>query len=315
MRAVGITEFGGIEKLQVLDLPKPSPKEKEILVKVKAAGVNPVDWKIREGYLQKMIPHAFPLVLGWDVAGVVEELGAGVTRFKVGDAVMAYCRKDVVQWGAYAEWVAFPESCAAKKPQILSFAEAATVPVAALTAWQALFDAAKLLEGETVLVHAAAGGVGSYGVELAAWRKAEVVATAAARNHEWVRNLGARHVIDYQVVDFRKAVKELYPGGVDVVLDGVGGETLRRSADVLKKGGRIAGIVDAFDPKDAGRPDVTFQHVFVAPNAKQLEEIGQLMELKRLTPHLTAELPLDQAAKAHKLSAGGHFRGKIALLT
>lgn len=313
MRAIGITEFGGNDKLKVLEVGKPQAGSGEILIKVVAAGVNPVDYKIREGYLQKALPHAFPLVLGWDCAGTVEEVGAGVRGFRVGDAVYAYCRKPTVQWGAFAEYVVVPQENAAAKPKLLSFAEAATVPLAALTAWQMLFDVAKLMPGQSVLVHAAAGGVGGYGVELAHWRRAEVIATAQTANHEYVHKLGAKRVVDYQVQDFRHEVKALYPEGVDVALDCVGGETLKRTAEVVKKGGVIVSIVDQTDAKALGRPDITFAYHFVQPNQKQLADIGHLLDEKYITPHLTHELPLDQASKALEMMHGGHTRGKIAL--
>lgn len=313
MRAIGITEFGGNDKLKVLEVAKPTAGAGELLIKVVAAGVNPVDYKIREGYLQKALPHAFPLVLGWDCAGTVEEVGSGVRGFKAGDAVFAYCRKPTVQWGSFAEYIAVPAENAAPKPKLLSFAEAATVPLAALTAWQMLFDVAKLMPGQSVLVHAAAGGVGGYGVEFAHWRKAESIATAQTHNHEYVRNLGARRIVDYQVQDFRTACREAYPNGVDVVLDCVGGETLKRSAEVVKKGGVIVSIVDQTDAKALGRTDITFAYHFVQPNQKQLTDIGHLIDEKYVTPHLTKELPLDQAGKALEMMHDGHTRGKVAL--
>lgn len=314
MLGMGITEFGGNDKLKALDLPRPEPRDGEVLIRVKAAGVNPVDYKIREGRLERAIPHAFPLVLGWEAAGVVEEVGAGVRSFRTGDEVYTCCRKDTVQWGTFAEFVAVPEASVARKPASLSFAEAGTVPLAGLTAWQMLFDTAELMPGQTVLVHAAAGGVGGYATELAAWRRAQVVATARSANHEYVRNLGARHVIDYQIQDFRGVVRELYPAGVDVALDCVGGETRLRTAELIKKGGHLVSIVDQLDARAVGRPDITFSYVFVSPSQRQLGHLGRLIDGRFVTPHLTAELPLDQAAKGLEMIQSGHFRGKLALL-
>ncbi|MDH3557537.1 MAG: NADP-dependent oxidoreductase, partial [Deltaproteobacteria bacterium] len=178
MKTIAIKEFGGRDKLQFMDLPVPEIKPGEILVKVKAAGVNPVDWKIREGYIKDLFPYQFPIILGWDAAGIVEQAGPEVTRFKEGDEIFAYCRKPMVQGGAYAEYIVLEEEHAAIKPKNTSFEEAASIPLAALTAYQSLFDAAKLQSGETVLIHAAAGGVGGFGVQLARDHGAVVWATA-----------------------------------------------------------------------------------------------------------------------------------------
>jgi NADPH2:quinone reductase len=167
MKAIAINDFGGLDKLQLMDLPVPEIRPREILVKVRAAGVNPVDWKIREGYLKDLFSHQFPVILGWDAAGVVKGVGNGVTRFKSGDEIFAYCRKPIVHGGAYAEYILLEEEHAAIKPKNITFEEAASVPLAALTAYQSLFDAANLKPGETILIHAAAGGVGGFGVQLA----------------------------------------------------------------------------------------------------------------------------------------------------
>ena len=157
MKAIAINEFGGREKLVLLDLPSPEVEENAILVKIKAAGINPVDWKIREGYIKDLFPYDFPIILGWDAAGIVEQAGSKVTRFKGGDEIFAYCRKPIVHGGAYAEYILLEEEHAALKPKNISFEEAASIPLAALTAYQSLFDAAKIKPGETVLIHAAEG--------------------------------------------------------------------------------------------------------------------------------------------------------------
>ncbi len=238
MKTIAIKEFGGRDKLQFMDLPVPEIKPGEILVKVKAAGVNPVDWKIREGYIKDLFPYEFPIILGWDAAGIVEQAGPEVTRFKEGDEIFAYCRKPMVQGGAYAEYIVLEEEHAAIKPKNTSFEEAASIPLAALTAYQSLFDAAKLQSGETVLIHAAAGGVGGFGVQLARDHGAVVWATASARNKEYVQDLGAAQVVDYNQVDFCDSVRSEYPDGVDVVFDCVGGEVLQKSTDIVKKGGK-----------------------------------------------------------------------------
>ena len=313
MKAIAIREFGGRDKLERMDLPVPEVGAGEVLVRVKGAGVNPVDWKIREGRLKDLFPHRFPLIPGWDAAGIVEKIGPGVTRFRVGDEIFAYCRKPVVQGGAYAEYIALKEEHMAVKPRNTTFTEAAGIPLAALTAYQALVDAAGARSGERVLIHAAAGGVGGFGVQIAKDRGALVWGTAGNRNEEYVRSLGAERVIDYGRDDFRKVVRSAYPEGVDVVFDCVGGDVLKKSVEIVRKGGRLISIVDSLDERSLGRADIRFDFVFVAPNSKELSELGQMVEQSRLRVHLEEVLPLEAAAKAHELSESRHTRGKIVL--
>jgi len=313
MKAIAIREFGGRDKLEPMDLPVPEVGAGEVLVRVKGAGVNPVDWKIREGRLKDLFPHRFPLIPGWDAAGIVEKIGPGVTRFRVGDEIFAYCRKPVVQGGAYAEYIALKEEHMAVKPRNTTFTEAAGIPLAALTAYQALVDAAGARSGERVLIHAAAGGVGGFGVQIAKDRGALVWGTAGSRNEDYVRSLGADRVIDYSRDDFRKVVRSAYPDGVDVVFDCVGGDVLKKSVEIVRKGGRLISIVDSLDERSLGRADIRFEFVFVAPNSKELSELGQMVEQGRLRVHLEEVLPLEAAAKAHELSESRHTRGKIVL--
>ena len=314
MQVIAIREFGGRDKLQVMDLPVPEVGKGEILVRVKAAGVNPVDWKIREGYLKDLFPHEFPVILGWDAAGVVERVGRDVTRFREADEIFAYCRKPIVHGGAYAEYIVLDEEHASLKPKNSSLEQAASIPLAGLTAYQALFDAAKLQAGETVLIHAAAGGVGGFGVQLAKDRGAIVWGTASERNAEYVKELGAARVVDYTRTDFRKAVRSEYPDGVEVVLDCVGGEVLEKSADMVKKGGRLISIVD--DPAELDVNDVVSEFVFVAPNHSQLSVLSGMLEQGRLKTHLSEVLPfgLQEARRAHELSESGRTRGKMVLV-
>ena len=314
MKAIAIREFGGRDKLERMDLPVPEVGEGEVLVRVKGAGVNPVDWKIREGRLKDLFPHRFPLIPGWDAAGIVERIGPGVTRFQVGDEIFAYCRKPVVQGGAYAEYIALAEEHMAFKPRNTTFTEAAGIPLTALTAYQALVDAARVKSGERVLIHAAAGGVGGFGVQIAKDRGALVWGTAGSRNGDYVRSLGAERVIDYRRDDFRKVVQSAYPDGVDVVFDCVGGDVLKKSVEIVRKGGRLISIVDSLDEGSLGRADIRFEFVFVAPNSKELSELGQMVEKGRLKVHLEEVLPLEAAAKAHELSESRHTRGKIVLV-
>ena len=312
MRAIAIKEFGGADKLRAMDLPRPKAGKGEVLVRVVAAGVNPVDWKIREGYLKEMLPHAFPLVPGWDVAGVVEELGEGVSRFRRGEKVWAYARKATVQWGTYAEYVAVAESSASLMPVKLLFEEAATVPLAALTAYQAL-QKGGVRSGGTVLVHAAAGGVGHFAVQLAKNAGARVLGTAGTANQEFVLSLGAAETIDYTREDFREAVRRTCPKGVDLVLDAVGGDTLAASFEVVRPGGKLVGIVDRPDAQAAEKRGVHASYVFVEPNAEQLEQLAALVDRKKLRTHVQKIFPLFEAAEAQGVSETGHVRGKLAL--
>ena len=314
MKAIAINEFGGRDTLQLMDLPVPEIKPGEILVKVKAAGVNPVDWKIREGYIKDLFPYEFPIILGWDASGIVEQAGEKVTRFKEGDEIFAYCRKPIVQGGAYAEYIVLEEEHAAIKPKNISFEEAASIPLAALTAYQSLFDAAKINPGETVLIHAAAGGVGGFGVQLARDHGAVAWGTARASNNEYVRDLGAARVLDYNQVDFCDSVRSEYPDGVDVVFDCVGGEVLEKSAEIVKQGGRLISIVD--DPTGLARSDIYKEFVFVAPNSTQLTELARMVEQGRLKTHLSQvfSFGLEEARRAHELSESSRTRGKMVLV-
>lgn len=313
MRAIAIDRFGGAETLRAVDLPRPRPARGEVLLRVVAAGVNPVDWKIREGRLKELLPHAFPLVPGWDVAGVVEELGDGTSRLRKGDRVYAYARKPVVQWGCYAECVALPENQVALMPQGLLFEEAAAVPLAALTAWQCLFGPAPVSTGTIVLVHAAAGGVGHFAVQLAKSAGARVVGTGGPRNQEFVLSLGAEAAVDYTREDFREAVRGRFPEGVDLVLDAVGGDTLARSFDVLKPGGTLVGIVERPPAETAAARGVKGAFVFVTPDAAQLRAIAGLVEKGKVRPHVRKIFPLAEAAAAQELQREGHVRGKLVL--
>lgn len=314
MKALAINEFGGRDKLQLMELPVPEIRPGEILVKVKAAGVNPVDWKMREGYLKDLFPHEFPVILGWDAAGVVEKVGNGVTRFKKGDEIFAYCRKPIVHGGAYAEYIVLEEEHSAIKPKNISFEEAASIPLAALTAYQSLFDAAKLQPEESILIHAAAGGVGGFGVQLAKDHGSIVWGTASGHNKKYVQDLGASEIVDYTQEDFRQAIRSHCPDGVDVVFDCVGGEVLQKSIDIVKQGGRLISIVD--DPTGLARSDVHKEFVFVAPNSAQLTELALMVEQGRLKTHLSQVFPFNQeeARKALELSESGHTRGKMVLV-
>lgn len=250
--------------------------------------------------------YRFPLVLGWDVSGVVEAVGTGKKNYRAGDSVYAYV--DLGRGGGYAEYIVAKEREISLKPKSLSHTEAAALPLAALTAWQALFDYAQLSAGQTVLIHGAAGGVGTFAVQLARWKGARVIGTASARNHEFLRKLGADQVIDYNTTKFEEVVKD-----VDVVFDMIGGDTQERSWAVLKKGGMLVSIVQPPSAQRAAEFGVRRADLLVEPNAAQLAQLTALIEAGRLKPVVQTVLPLTEVRKAHEMSESGHTRGKIVL--
>lgn len=313
MRAVAIEKFGGINELKVMDVPRPSAGPGEVVIRVSHAGVNPVDWKIREGYLKDLFPHRFPVILGWDAAGTVAEIGAGVSGLSVGERVFAYTRKAEVSGGAYAEYIAVPASSVAPVPESLDDAQAAALPLAALTAYQALHDVAKLRAGDTVLVHAGAGGVGGYAIQIAKAAGARVLTTASAAKHAYVRSLGADEAIDYTKESVADAVGRLAPQGVDVVIDAVGGETLAKSFGLVRRGGALVSIVDTPDPREAEKHGIRASFHFVAPSGEQLRALGKLVEAGKLRAPEVEVLPLADAATAHRKSEGHRTTGKLVL--
>ena len=306
MKAVRIHTYGGPEVLKFEDAPRPEPAPGEVLIKVNAAGVNPIDWKIRAGHLKDHRPYVFPLILGWDVSGIIEANGLGGTRFKNSDEV--YARSDVARNGAYAEYIVAKQVQVAQKPKLIDHIHAASIPLAALTAWQALFDAAGLSAGQRVLIHGAAGGVGSFAVQLAKWKETHVIGTASARNQAFIQELGADESIDYTKSRFDDVLRD-----VDVVFDTVAGETQTRSWKVLKKGGILVSIASPPSAEDAGKNGVRQAFVFMVPNASQLAEIAKLVDSGKLKPVVETVLPLSDARRAHELSQTGHTRGKIVL--
>ncbi|MFG3076467.1 NADP-dependent oxidoreductase [Streptomyces sp. NPDC048225] len=304
MRAVVVERWGGPEELVEREVERPEPGLNEVLVRVHAAGVNPVDWKTRaSGALIGW--DAVPAV-GWDVSGTVEAVGPGVGLFRPGDEVFGMPRFPR-QAGAYAEYVVAPARHLARKPAGLTHTEAAALPLAGLTAWQALVDTADVRPGERVLVHAAAGGVGHLAVQIAKARGAYVIGTAGAAKHALVRELGADETIDYRSVRFEDAVSD-----VDVVLDGIGGGTAERSISVLRDGGRLITLPGPDDVPAA--PDgVRATWMLVEPDHHGLREIAALVERGAVRPVVETVLPLAEAAKAHEIGEQGRTTGKIVL--
>ena len=306
MKAVRMHAYGGPEVLKFEDAPRPDPASGEVLVRVHAAAVNPVDWKIRAGYMKGFLNYNLPLIPGWDFSGVVEATGPGVVDWRQGDQV--YARPDLSRNGAYAEYIAVKASELGRKPKSLDHAQAAAIPLAALTAWQALIDACGLKAGQRVLIHAAAGGVGTFAVQLAKWKGAYVIGTASEKNHAFLKQLGADEVIDYNQVKFEDVVRD-----VDVVLDTMAGETRDRSWQVLKKGGILVTILGQPSQDDAAKHGVRGVGVFVQPNHQELDEFASLVDSGKLRPVVEAVLPLTDAARAHEMNQTLHTRGKIVL--
>ena len=304
MKAIRIHNYGGPEVLQYEDVVVPTPAAGELLIKVQAASVNPLDWKTRAGYLKDFFPHSLPFIPGWDGSGVVEAVGSGVTQFKQGDEVYAKTNRD----GTYAEYAILRETEAALKPKSVDHVQAAAVPVVALTAWQALFEKAQLAAGQKILIHGAAGGVGSFAVQLAKWKGARVIGTASATNQAFLRELGTDEPIDYEKMRFDDAVE-----GVDVVFDTIGGDTQDRSWKVLNKGGILVSIVQPPPAELAGKYGVRAEMLGMQPNSAQLAEIAKLVDSGHLRVVVERVLPLSEARQAHELSEKGHVRGKIVL--
>lgn len=313
MKVMQFTEYGGPDVLHAAEQPDPVPGPGEVRIRIHAAGVNPVDAKIRKGLLQQRLPHQLPIIPGWDAAGTVDAVGTGVSQWKSGDAVFAYCRKPVVQFGTYAEAIILPETHVARAPSRLSMEESAAVPLAALTAYQSLFGAGKLVAGQTVLVHAGAGGVGGYAIQLAKIAGARVIATGRKANHAAMMALGADHVVDYTESDFRTAVRALYPEGIDLAYDTVGGEVQAASADVLRPGGTLVSILAFADEAGIAARGLVPRYVFVAPNQAELTRIAGWLDQGSLTVRLADVLPLEQAVEAHRRIETGRTAGKLVL--
>ena len=304
MKAVRIHGYGGVDALRYENAPMPVIASDDVLIRVVAASVNPVDWKIREGYLQQRLPFQFPLTLGWDVSGVVEAVGDAVSRFRVGDAV--FSRPDIRRNGTCAEYVAIRENEIAHKPRTISHVEAATLPLAGIAAWSAIIDTAKISSGQRVLIHAASGGVGSIAVQLAKTRGAYVIATTSEKNLALVKSLGADEAIDYRAQKFDEIVHD-----VDAVFDTMGGQVQDASWKCLKPGGMLVSIVSP--PAQDKAVGVRSAFLFIEPSAPILAQLAELADSGRLRPVVGAEFALKDIARAHALSQSGHAAGKIAL--
>ncbi|MFD9907781.1 NADP-dependent oxidoreductase [Streptomyces sp. NPDC059063] len=305
MKAISYRAYGGPEVLEYGDVRDPKVGPDSVLVKVRAAALNPVDFKCRDGHLDAVLDTVFPVVPGWDVAGVVVQPGVAVPEFAVGDEVIGYVREDFLSRGTLAEYVAAPVRTLARKPRNLTFEEAAGLPLAGLTAYQVVHEALDVKAGDVVLVHAAAGGVGSFAVQLARHAGARVIGTASERNHAYLRELGAEPVTYGDGLAER--VRALVPDGVDAAFDTIGGDTLKVSADLLAPGGRLASIADGSVIGLGGR------YCFVRPDADDLRRLTELTERDVLTVHVADTFPLERAAEAYRLLEQGRTRGKIVI--
>lgn len=306
MKAVRIHAYGGTDALVYEDAPRPSAGAGEVLIRVHATTVNPFDCAVRAGYVSGYFNHTLPLILGTDVSGVVEEVGAGVTGFARGDSV--YARAGVTRDGAYAEYVLAAATDVAAKPASLDHVQAAAIPHAVLTAWQALYVATELEKGQTVLIHGAAGGVGHMAVQLARLRGAKVIGTSST-HLEFLRDLGVDEVIDHAATPFETLVRD-----VDVVLDLIGGDTQQRSWAVLKKGGILLATVQPPSEETALAHGVRQQFIASSPPIGQtLTEVAALVDAGKIKPEVSRVLPLQEIRRAHELIEGRHTRGKIVL--
>jgi NADPH:quinone reductase-like Zn-dependent oxidoreductase len=306
VKAIVMNQYGGPDVLKLAtDAPEPKVGPDSVLVRAKAAGVNPVDGKIREGKLDGLFQTDFPLIPGWDVAGVVERTGPAVSEYSPGDEVIGYVREDHIGRGTYAELVSAPVRTLGRKPTRLSWTEAAGLPLAGLTAYQALAKALGVNEDDTVLIHAASGGVGSFAVQIAVAKGAQVIGTASARNHDYLRSLGAEPVEYGDGLADR--VRRLAPGGVSAALDLVGGEALEVTPELLTPTGRWASVIDPSVTSHGGR------YVFVRPDPTDLAALASLADDGRLKVNVAQTFPLAEAGEAQRVLAEGHSGGKIVL--
>lgn len=305
MKAVVIEQFGGPEVLVGKEVPKPVIEPNQVLIRLRATSVNPVDFKIRQGAMGEAA-GAFPLVLGGDAAGVVVEVGENVSRFKVDERVFTRPRK----FGTYAEYVVADADVVSKMPKSLNFEEAAAVPLAGMTAWQSLVDHGKIKKGDKVLIHAGSGGVGIFAVQLAKHFGAEVASTASSRNRELLESLGVDHFIDYKEEDFSKILADY-----DLVLDTMGGEIQRKSFEILKPGGRLVSLVEKPDDQLLEKYQVTGIQFMMEPVGSQLEQLAELADQGKLRVVIDSTFWLNEEGlqQAHERSETHHAAGKIIL--
>jgi NADPH:quinone reductase-like Zn-dependent oxidoreductase len=306
MRAVRIHQYGGTETLKLENIEKPVINDDDILIQVKSAAINPVDWKIREGYLQTFNPYELPVTLGWDVAGIVTEIGTNVSEFNVGDEV--FSRPAITRDGSYADYIAVKADEVALKSPKLDFAEAAALPLAGITAWQCLVDVANVQAGQRVLVHAGAGGVGHLAIQIAKAKGAIVIATASAANQALLNEFGADQAVDYAKAPLSEQIEP-----VDIVVDTIGGEVQKLSWELLKQDGILVSIVEQPDEALAEAHQARAAFVFIEPSSRILKELNALVAADQLKPLIEHRFTLETIVDAHLQSQSGRTRGKIVL--
>lgn len=310
MKAAYFEEFGELDNIIVGELDRPEPGEGEVLVRVKAAGVNPVDAAVARGMLNEVIPAEFPAIPGWDMAGVVEERGHSARRFEQGDEVYAYDRRPAIKHGTFAEYVVLPESYLAHKPESISMEEAGGIPLVGLTAYQSLFQFGNLQENDTLLILGASGGVGTLAIQLAKSIGARVIGVAGEENQQFMKEIGADETIDYSAGHVGEAVEEVAPDGVDFIFHCSRGDSLKQSIGTLKSGGQLISITN----RNPDIPDdIQFQYVFVEPNAKQLEHIRELTEQGHIEVPVSKTYSLEETAEALRQIESLHTRGKTVI--
>jgi NADPH:quinone reductase-like Zn-dependent oxidoreductase len=312
MRAIAEETFGG--PIALMDLPTPEIGAGEVLIRVRAAGINPFDWKVADGALEDQMRHRFPLIPGFDAAGVIERVGADVTEFAEEDEVYGYLFKPVIGAGTYAEYVSAPATIVAQKPVTVGFAEAAALPTPGLTAMD-LVNAVDVREGETILIVGATGGVGAYATQLAARRGAHIIATARRTNEAFVRELGAAETIDHTTEDLIDAVRMAHPGGIDAVIDVASDrKALGRISTLVKNGGRLASSVYAADVEGLARRGIGATNVSMQPDARRLGELSRMVDAGELSVRLDRTFPLEKAPEVLEERRTGHVRGKIVFV-
>jgi NADPH:quinone reductase-like Zn-dependent oxidoreductase len=308
MKAVVIEQYGGKEQLKEKEVQKPEIADDQVLVEIYSTSINPIDWKVREGYLRDRLLFEFPIILGWDAAGIIKKVGKNSTKFQVGDKV--FTRPATTRMGTYAQYCAVEEHLVASIPDNITFEQAASVPLAGLTAWQCLVDFGKIKSGEKVLIHAGSGGLGTFAIQIAKSFGAYVAATASGKNSDLLKILGADRVVNYQEEAFDQVLENY-----DFVLDTIGGEVQEQSFHVLKKGGKLASIVQPPSEDMAKEFHVNAGFIWLEPNGEQLAELGKLMENGQVKPVIGQTFPFNEKGikDAHEVSESHHAKGKIVI--
>ncbi|WP_082232556.1 NADP-dependent oxidoreductase [Halobacillus massiliensis] len=308
MKAIVIEKYGSTEQLKEKEMQIPEIEDNQVLVELKATSINPIDWKLREGYLKEKVDFEFPIILGWDAAGIVRKTGANVSKFKEGDRV--FSRPELTRLGTYAEYAAIDEHVLAHLPEEISYEQAAAVPLAGLTARQCLVDSAGIQEGDKVLIHAGSGGVGHYAIQIAKSFGAYVATTASGKNQEWVEELGVDRFINYKEENFEEVLEDF-----DIVLDTLGGDIQEKSYSILKEGGRLASIVQPPDQETAEKHGVKAEFVWLEPDGEKLAQLGNLMVKGEMISKVGHTFPLSEEGlrEAHRLSESHHAVGKIVI--